>query len=137
MRRLVIPLIAAAGLALAIPLATASGGSGGLSAGQLSKAGWICFNVVSPVVGPLGVHCAPPGQGFPPTGQPHIQLKYFFHTTDPNSTVPDYTGTETLIRADLYHGQPCPTEPGPNGGYTFLPDIGLPLPYYGCHRRTP
>jgi hypothetical protein len=136
MRRIIIPLIAAVGMALAIPFATASG-SGGLSAGQLSKAGWTCFNVVSPVVGPLGVHCSPPGQGFPPTGQPHIQLLYFFHTTDPNSTVPDYTGTETLIRADLYHGQPCPTEPGPNGGYTYLPDIGLPLPYYGCHRQTP
>src|SRR5919198_1991521 len=127
MRRTIIPLIAAAGLALAIPLATANG-SGGLSAGQLSKAGWTCFNVVSPVVGPLGVHCSPPGQGFPPTGQPHIQLLYFFHTTDPNSTVPDYTGTETLIRADLYHGQPCPTEPGPNGGGAEHPHTRPALP---------
>src|SRR5262245_56106336 len=122
MRRIIILLIAAAGLALAIPLAATSG-SGGLSAGQLSKAGWTCFNVQIPVVWPLGVHCVPPGQPWPPTGQPHIQLAYFFHTTDPLSDVPDFTGTETLIRADLYHGQPCPTEPGPNGGYTFLPDI--------------
>jgi hypothetical protein len=88
-------------------------------------------------VGPLGVHCAQPGQPWPPTGQPHIQLLYFFNTTDVNSTVPDFTGTETLIRVDLYQGQPCPTEPGPNGGYTYLPDIGIPLDYYGCHRRTP
>ena len=115
MRRMIIPLIAAAGLALAIPLATASG-SGGLSAGQLSKAGWTCFNVVSPVVGPLGVHCAQPGQGFPPTGQPHIQLLYFFHTTDPNSTVPDYTGTETLIRADSTTDSHVPPSPGRTGG---------------------
>jgi hypothetical protein len=132
MRRFLIPLLAVA--ALALP-ATASSSSGGLSAKQLSDAGWTCFNVESPVVGTLGVHCALPGQPFPPTGQPHIQLLYFFHTTDPNSDVPDFTGTETLIRADLYQGEPCPTEPGPNGGYTYLPDIGIPLDYYACHRR--
>ena len=132
MRRFLMLLVAAAVFALPV---TASGQSGGLSAAQLSTNGWTCFNVVSPVVGPLGVHCAQPGVSFPPTGQPVIQLLYFFNTTDPNSDVPDFTGVETLIRADLYRGQPCPTEPGPNGGYTYLPDIGLPLNYYGCHRR--
>jgi hypothetical protein len=131
MRRLMILLCAAA--ALALP-AAASSTAGGLSPVQLKNSGWTCFNVVASV-GPLGVHCAPPGQPFPPTGQPHIQLLYFFNTTDPNSDVPDFTGTETLIRADLYQGEPCPTEPGPNGGYTYLPDIGLPLDYYACHRR--
>jgi hypothetical protein len=130
MRRLLIPLIAAA---LVLP-AAASGTSGGLSPKQLNDSGWTCFDVVSPVVGPLGVHCAPPGQGFPPTGQPHIQLLYF-NTSDATSAAPSFAGVETLIRADLYHGQPCPTEPGPNGGYTYLPDIGLPLTYYGCHRN--
>jgi hypothetical protein len=134
MRRLVVSLCAV--IALAVP-ATASTTSGGLSPAQLTAAGWTCFNVPVTTIGPLGVHCAPPGQPFPPTGQPHIQLLYFFHTTDPNSTVPDFTGTETLIRADLYQGQPCPTEPGPGGGYTFLPTIGLPLNYFGCHRQTP
>lgn len=108
--------------------------AGGLSPAQLNDQGWTCFNVVANT-GPLGVHCVPPGQPFPPTGEPHIQLLYFFHTTDPTSDAPDFTGTETLIRADLYQGEPCPTEPGPNGGYTFLPDIGLPLDYYACHRR--
>ena len=62
-----------------------------------------------------------------------MQLLYFFNTTDPSSDVPDFTGTETLIRADIFEGQPCPTEP--SGEYTFLPDIGIPLDYYGCHRR--
>ncbi len=90
MRRLMIPLVLAA--ALALP-ATASSGPGGLSAKQLSDSGWTCFNVVSPVVGPLGVHCAPPGVSFPPTGQPVIQLLYFFNTTDPNSDVPDFTAS--------------------------------------------
>jgi hypothetical protein len=129
MKRLLISVLAIA--ALALPAAALST-SGGLSPKQLSDAGWTCFNVPG-----LGVHCAPPGQPFPPTGQPHVQLLYFFHTTDPNSTVPDFTGTETLIRADLYQGEPCPTEPGPNGGYTYLPDIGIPLNYYACHRQTP
>jgi hypothetical protein len=131
MPRLLIPLVAAA--ALVLP-ATASGTPGGLSPKQLSDSGWTCFDVVSPVVGPLGVHCAPPGQPFPPAGQPHIQLLYF-NTSDAASSEPSFAGVETLIRADLYHGQPCPTEPGPNGGYTYLPDIGLPLDYYGCHRN--
>ncbi len=134
MRRLMIPLLVAA--ALALPISAASN-SGGLSPAQLNDHGWSCFNVETSVVGPLGVHCAQPGQPWPPTGQPHIQLLYFFNTTDVNSTVPDFTGTETLIRADIYQGQPCPTEPGPNGGYTYLPDIGIPLDYYGCHRQTP
>jgi hypothetical protein len=136
MRRFLIPFLAAVMLSLAIPL-TSGGAPGGLSAGQLNDAGWTCFNVETPIVGPLGVHCAPPGQPFPPVGQPHIQLLYFFHTTDPTSRVPDYTCTETLIRQDLYHGQPCPTMPAPDGGYTYLPDIGIPLPYYGCHRQVP
>jgi hypothetical protein len=134
MRRLMVSLLA--GAALVLP-ATAASASGGLSPKQLSDAGWTCFNVVSPVVGTLGVHCAPPGQSLPPTGQPYIQLLYFFHTTDPSSDEPDFSGTESLIRADLYRGQPCPTEPGPGGGYTYLPDIGLQLDYYACHRQTP
>ena len=90
MRRFVIPVVAAA--ALALPVA-ASGSSGGLSPAQLSAHGWTCFDVHG-----LGVHCAPPGQPWPHT-QPVVQLLYFFNTTDPSSTVPDFTGTETLLRA--------------------------------------
>ncbi len=131
MRRFMIPLIAA--VALALPVAAAST-SGGLSPKQLSDHGWTCFNVDVPGFPPLGVHCAPPGKWGPtgPTG-PTVQLLYFFNTTDPASDVPDFTGTETLIRADIFNGQPCPTEP--SGQYTFLPSIGIPLNYYGCHRR--
>ncbi len=123
-RRFMIPLVAAA--ALPLPIAAASR-SPGLSPKQLSDSGWTCFNVP-----PLGVHCSPPGKPWPPT-QPAAQLLYFFNTTDPSSDIPDFTGTETLIRADIFNGQPCPTEP--SGQYTFLPSIGIPLNYYGCHRR--
>ena len=129
MRRFLIPLVVM--LALALPVAAASAG-GGLSPRQLNEHGWTCFNVDVPPFPPLGVHCVAPGQAWPPTG-PTVQLLYFFNTTDPNSAVPDFTGTETLIRADIFNGQPCPPEP--SGQYTYLPTIGLPLDYYGCHRR--
>jgi hypothetical protein len=110
--------------ALALPVA-AGGSSGGLSPKQLGDAGWTCFNVPG-----LGVHCAAPGQAWPPT-EPVVQLLYFFNTTDPSSSVPDFTGTETLIRADIFNGQPCPTQPGES--YTDLSSLGLN--YWGCHHR--
>lgn len=115
-----IPLIAA--VALALPVAAASK-AGGLSPAQLNDHGWTCFDVPE-----LGVHCAAPGQEFPPTG-PTTQLLYFFNTTDETSTVPDFTGTETLLRNDFYHGQPCPT--ATSGEYNFLAGLG----YWACHRR--
>ena len=104
----------------------AAGGKGGLSPKQLNDQGWHCFDHPT-----LGVHCAAPGQEWPPTG-PTTQLLYFFNTHDVTSDVPDYTGTETLLRDDLYHGQPCPTQPG---GYANLASLGLN--YWGCHRQLP
>jgi len=121
---LALVLLVAAG-ALLLPIA-AVGASGGLSPKQLGDAGWFCFNAP-----PLGVHCAAPGQEWLPTG-PTLQLLYFFNTTDPASAVPDFTGTETLIREDLFReGRPCPTTP--SGEYNRL-QLG-PLGYYACHRR--
>jgi hypothetical protein len=89
--------------------------------------GWTCFNVPG-----LGVHRAAPGQEFPPTG-PTAQLLYFFNTIDPQSDEPDFSGTETLLRDDIYNGQPCPTEP--SGEYLFLGDLGGGAAYWACHRR--
>jgi hypothetical protein len=128
MRRFTILLVAAASLVLSLAVVSQSGAQGGgLSAGQLNSHGWTCFNVPG-----LGVHCSPPGQPWPPT-KPHQQLLYFFHTTDPTSRVPDFTGTESLLRKDHFHGQPCPTE---GGEYTDLTFLGLP-DYLGCHRQLP
>lgn len=119
-------ILAAAVVAVfAVPL-VASGGQGGLSPAQLSSQGWHCFDHPT-----LGVHCAAPGQEWPPSG-PTSQLLYFFNTHDVESTVPDFTGTETLLHDDLYHGQPCPTQPG---GYVSL--AGLGLDYWACHRQMP
>jgi hypothetical protein len=55
-----------------------------------------------------------------------------FETTDVNATSAEFLGTESLIRADLYGGQPCPK----NGGeYELLPasETGLPADYRACH----
>ncbi len=120
----ILPLVAAG--ALLLPL-TAAGGKGGLSPKQLNDHGWTCF----PVPG-LGVHCAAPGQEFPPTG-PTAQLLYFFNTTDPMSNDPDFSGTETLLRADKYHEQPCPT--AASGEYNFIGDLGGGAAYWACHRQ--
>ena len=116
------------GLAVATAIVIgAAGASGGLSPKQLNDHGWTCFNVPG-----LGVHCSAPGQEWPPTG-PTAQLLYFFNTTDPTSAVPDFTGTETLLREDFYHGQPCPT--AGSGEYNFLGDLGGGASYWACHRR--
>jgi hypothetical protein len=128
MRRFTILVALTAALALSLAVVSQSGAKrGGLSPAQLNDHGWTCFNVPG-----LGVHCAPPGQTFPPT-QSHVQLLYFFNTTDVTSDVPDFTGTESLIRDDFFHGQPCPTEP--SGEYGFLGDLGGGAEYWGCHRR--
>jgi len=128
MRRLTISLVVGAVLALSFATVSQSGASkAGLSPNQLNEHGWTCFNVPG-----LGVHCSPPGQHWPPT-QIHVQLLYFFNTTDPSSDAPDFTGTESLVRDDHFHGQPCPTEP--DGEYHLLGDLGGGAEYWGCHRR--
>lgn len=124
MKTLVLSLVAA--VSLALPLAAkADTAGGGLTPKQLGDAGWTCFFVPG-----LGVHCAPPGK-WPPTGE-EVQLLYFFNLTDPNSNVAgELTGTESLIRDDVFNGQPCPTEP--SGEYASL--AGLGLDYHACHRH--
>jgi hypothetical protein len=54
----------------------------------------------------------------------HIQVKVF-DTDDPSSDSARFLGTESLIRADHYKGQPC--LPG-HGEYLLLP-----FGYYACH----
>lgn len=44
----------------------------------------------------------------------------------------EFLGTELIVRADLFNGQPCPTDP-PSRQYTHLLPL-LGLDYYACHR---
>ena len=54
-----------------------------------------------------------------------------FDTDDVTAETAPFVGTERLIRGDLYHGQPCPTDP-PSYEYSWLFDR-FQWDYYICH----
>lgn len=117
--RLLLLLALAATLLLAPSSALAAGK--GHSSSQLEKAGWTCVNA-----GPHNwTHCFNPG--FDPTGE-SINVKVF---SEDGSA---FLGTELLLRADLYQGQPCMQDGG--GEYELLPAAPLgpfPVDYRACH----
>ncbi len=91
----------------------------GQTSATLEMAGWSCNNA-----GPHNwVHCLKPGVD--PTSESQI-VKVFSENGD------TFLGTELLIRADLYGGQPCATDGG--GEYALL-GAGAPFPiaYRACH----
>jgi hypothetical protein len=92
--------------------------AGGQSATQLAAAGWTCF---TPPPRPDLIACYNPGQGRPLPGNPDPAPTYNVHTF--SSASGEFLSTGHLVRADLYRGQPCGTEP-----YMFLALIG----YYEC-----
>jgi hypothetical protein len=103
------------------------------SPAQLTKAGWTCF-VPPPETNNPNAHCAPPGH-FEAGVSPSWRL-FAFQTGDVAATEANFQGTERLIRSDLYHGQPCPTDPSPDDPPTYLysdvePATGLD--YHICH----
>jgi hypothetical protein len=100
----------------------------GLSPAALHAAGWDCLYAVH------AVHCVAPGELPSVTaGTAEEFTVLVFDTMDPESSEAPFLGEEVNIRADLFEGQPCPTDP-PSEVYTYLPDLGLPLEYYGCHK---
>jgi hypothetical protein len=100
----------------------------GLSPAQLTAAGWDCF---VPTEGDV-VHCASPG-GLARvlSGDARTMTFLVFGTTDPTANEAPFLGTEHIVRADLFNGQPCPRDP-PSMEYTYLLPI-LGLDYYACH----
>jgi len=94
----------------------------GPSPGQLRSHGWNCFNVEG-----LGVHCQPPGDA----ASSATMTLLIFDTSNPGATDAPFLGTELLIRADLYQGQPCPQE-----GLAHYVDLRPELPYFACHRYS-
>jgi hypothetical protein len=84
---------------------------------RLAQAGWHCLNVPG-----HGVHCEDPHAEI--GSNVHIQVKVF-DTSEVGSDSAAFLGTESLVRADHYHGQPCL----PGHGTYFL----LPFGYYACH----
>ena len=118
MRRvMIIGVLLSALSAVASPAASA----GGVNPAQLASAGWDCIVVLG------AVHCAPPG-GLARvlSGEAETMSFLVFQTTDG-----EFLGTELIVRADLFGGQPCPTDPP--GQYTHLLLL-LGLDYYACHR---
>jgi hypothetical protein len=112
MRKLVLAIAAlAASLVVLAP-------AGAVTPAQLTNAGWTCF---VPPLFPDRIVCGNPGQGRPPVPpDPNGRPSYNFFVFDRDG---NFRGTEHLIRADLYHGQPCP-----QSRYVFIPPIG----YYEC-----
>jgi hypothetical protein len=118
MRRLILitaSLLTAAAVSL-VPAAS----SGSVSPAQLENAGWDCPFVLG------AIHCAPPGGlGRVLNGSAKTMSFLVFHEHE-------FLGTELIVRADVFNGQPCPTDP-PTYRYTYLgPHLGLD--YYACHR---
>lgn len=100
-------------------------GAGGRTLDQAQAAGWDCNPLI--LVGGH-YHCSPPGV-------PSVQ-----DIIDGSATTPSivhqvfrsdgsFAGTETLIRADLYSGQPCPTDQV----LAVPPWLPANPMYYACH----
>ena len=105
-------------------LAGAVSGAGQHTLAQAQAAGWDCDPLI--LIGG-NYHCSPPGKAgvldiIDGTATSPSVVHQVFR---PNGT---FAGTETLIRADLFAGQPCPTD-------QWLPvPPWLPTPmYYACH----
>ena len=87
---------------------------------------WDCEPYV-PIAGNYQ-HCAPPGKPsvedlLAGTNAPSIELRVFDFTTG------EFAGIESLIRADLYQGQPCHQDGQDEWGL-----LDLPVDYRACHR---
>ena len=117
------PLLAVlAALALAASAAPATAGAAdGAGPARPAQAGWTCF--LPPPFNP-NVHCAPPGQlqGIE-AGTARAGMFVAFATADLNATTAPLLGTERLIRGDLFHNQPCPTDPPGAAGASKSPPL--------------
>ncbi len=113
------------GLLAAVALATSAGSAGAVNTSKLEKAGWMC---VAPLPVTDELHCARPGgleRLF--SGEAKTMKMLVF-----DSSGETFLGTELNVRGDIFHGQPCPTDP-PTYEYTYLgPTFGLD--YWACHR---
>jgi hypothetical protein len=104
--------------------------AGGPSPAQLTRAGWTCI-LPPPEFNP-NVHCLPANQlAGVISGEAEVVVALAFATDDLAATEARLLGTERMIRADIFAGQPCPTDP-PSNEYSWLfPRFGWD--YYICH----
>ena len=123
-RRTIITGLLAAALA-ALALTASAAPAAAVTQSQLENAGWNC-------IAPLPVtdeqHCAPPhGLARLFSGEAKTMTLLVF-----DASGKEFLGTEFNIRGDIFHGQPCPTDP-PTYEYTYLGPI-FGLDYWACHR---
>jgi hypothetical protein len=128
MRRLLFLSVVVALLAPAALFPTAAVAQG-VNPARLAAAGWDC--ILPPPFNP-NVHCAPPGSLEAILSEDAEMVVWLaFATDDLGATDAPLLGSERMIRADLYNGQPCPTDP-PSLEYSWLfPRFGWD--YYICH----
>lgn len=128
--RIILSAISALALLGAIAVHADGARAEGVGPADLARAGWTCFQ--PPVDFNPYIHCAPPGQFERiASGEARSGMFIAFDTTDINAESAGVRGLERMIRADLYQGQPCPTDP-PTYEYSSLePRFGWD--YYICH----
>jgi hypothetical protein len=136
-------LITIAALLTVAVLSVAPGASAqGVSPAQLTQAGWDCVNPAAAFPANPNVHCFAPGQlAGVVAGTAASAHVITFATPDVNATQAPMLGTERMIRADLFHNQPCPTDPPGYPGVTTSPPLyewsylgpRFGWNYYICH----
>jgi len=114
-----------AGLLAVAAMAVSAAGAGAVTQSQLEKADWTCITA-PPLTDEQ--HCFGP-KGFDRfvTEEAKAVKALVF---DPSGQ--EYLGTELNVRGDIFHGQPCPTDP-PTFEYTYLRPV-FGLDYWACHR---
>jgi hypothetical protein len=125
MRRFtIIPGLLAVALG-AVALGASASPASAATQSQLEKAGWTC-------IAPLPVtdeqHCVRPG-GLTRLFSGEAKTMTFLVF---DASGEEFLGTEFNVRGDIFHGQPCPTDP-PSFEYTYLGPI-FGLDYWACHR---
>ena len=112
---------------IAVLGSVALGSPPGLTNLQQTDRTWDCEPYV-PIAGNYQ-HCAPPGKPSVAdllageTDAPSLELRVFDFATG------KFAGMESLLRADLYHGQSCSQDGQSEWGL-----LELPVPYRACHR---
>lgn len=104
-------------LTVAMMLMAAPAGAHGQTADTLDNAGWNCFTA-----GPNDwTHCTPPSNASGSAQATNVKV----FTADGHT----FLGTEILLSAAVYAGQPCATDGG--GPYHDLSEVGDGP--YACH----
>jgi hypothetical protein len=109
----------------AVALGASASPANAATTSQLERAGWTCI-APEPVTDEQ--HCARPG-GLERLFSEQAKAMTFLVF---DAAGEEFLGTEFNLRGDVFHGQPCPTDP-PTFEYThLLPIFGLD--YWACHR---